>query len=40
MKFIVMILVSFSLVGCGTLGGAVSGAGQDLQKAGEWIQSK
>lgn len=40
MKFIAMILVSFSLVGCGTLGGAVSGAGQDLQKAGEWIQSK
>lgn len=34
------VLVSTMLVGCGTLGGAVSGAGQDLQKAGEWIQSK
>lgn len=35
-----MILLSLSLVGCGTLGGAVSGAGEDLQKAGEWIRSK
>lgn len=40
MKYIVMILVSMSLVGCGTLGGAVQGAGEDLQKAGEWIRSK
>ena len=28
------------LAGCGTVGGAVSGAGTDLQKAGEWIKSK
>lgn len=40
MKYIVMILVSISLVGCGTLGGAVQGAGEDLQKAGGWIRSK
>ena len=40
MKYIVMVLMSMSLVGCGTLGGAVSGAGQDLQKAGDWIRSK
>lgn len=40
MKYIVMVLVSMSLVGCGTLGGAVQGAGEDLQKAGEWIRSK
>ena len=40
MKYIVMVLVSLSLVGCGTFGGAISGAGQDLQKAGEWIKSK
>jgi predicted small secreted protein len=40
MKYIVMVLVSMSLVGCGTIGGAVSGAGQDLQKAGGWIQGK
>jgi predicted small secreted protein len=40
MKFILAILVSFSLVGCGTVGGAVSGAGQDLTKAGEWIRNR
>lgn len=40
MKYIAMVLISMSLVGCGTLGGAVSGAGQDLQKAGEWISTK
>lgn len=25
------------LPGCGTLGGALSGAGDDLKKAGEWV---
>lgn len=40
MKYFVMILLSLSLVGCGTLGGAVQGAGEDLQKAGEWIRTK
>ena len=34
------VLVSTILVGCGTIGGAVSGAGQDLTKAGDWIRSK
>jgi predicted small secreted protein len=33
-------LVAIALTGCGTVGGAVSGAGTDLQKAGEWIKSK
>jgi predicted small secreted protein len=28
------------LQGCGTIGGAVSGAGQDLTTVGEWIKSK
>jgi predicted small secreted protein len=32
--------VCMILAGCGTVGGAMSGAGQDLQKAGEWIKSK
>ena len=40
MKYFLAILVSLSLVGCGTVGGAVSGAGQDLSKAGDWIKSK
>jgi predicted small secreted protein len=26
--------------GCGTLGGMISGAGSDIQKAGEWIRKK
>lgn len=26
------------LTGCGTLGGAISGAGEDLQRAGQWIK--
>jgi predicted small secreted protein len=30
----------FALTGCGTVGGAVSGAGKDLSRAGEWISNK
>lgn len=40
MKHLVVVLACAWLAGCGTLGGAVSGAGQDLTKAGEWIRSK
>jgi len=40
MKIFVILMVVFGLSACGTLGGAVEGAGQDLQKAGEWIRSK
>ena len=29
-----------TLAGCGTVGGVVSGAGSDLQKAGDWIKSR
>jgi hypothetical protein len=29
-----------SLLGCGTVGGTVSGAGKDLYKLGEWITQK
>lgn len=34
------LFVTIVLTGCGTLGGAVSGAGSDLQRAGDWIRSK
>jgi predicted small secreted protein len=34
------ILICMTLTACGTLGGAVSGAGQDLSKAGEWIRNR
>jgi predicted small secreted protein len=40
MKYVLAILVSFALTGCGTVGGAISGAGEDLSKAGEWIRSR
>ena len=40
MKHLILILSVAALTGCGTIGGAVSGAGQDLTKAGEWIRNK
>lgn len=40
MKASLVILVAIVLTACGTIGGAVSGAGKDLGKAGEWIQNK
>jgi len=40
MKHLVVIAVLFVLTGCGTVGGAVSGAGDDLKKAGEWVKSR
>ena len=40
MKRVAVILISFVLTACGTVGGAVSGAGQDLGKAGDWIRTR
>ena len=40
MKLVLGAIIALSMTACGTLGGAVSGAGQDLSKAGEWIKSK
>jgi predicted small secreted protein len=40
MKIVGVILLSMALAACGTVGGAVSGAGKDLTRAGEWIQSR
>jgi predicted small secreted protein len=39
-KTLIVIVIASVLTACGTIGGAVSGAGQDLGKAGEWIKSK
>jgi len=39
MKHIVMILIALSVVGCGTVGGAMKGAGEDLNRAGEYIKN-
>lgn len=33
-------MLAVALTACGTVGGAVSGAGSDLNKAGEWIKSR
>lgn len=40
MKQVLIIAVLAVLTGCGTVGGAVSGAGTDLSRAGEWIRSR
>jgi Flp pilus assembly pilin Flp len=40
MKLLASLIVAVMLTGCGTLGGAVSGAGEDLTKIGEWIRDR
>jgi predicted small secreted protein len=40
MKTLFVILLAATLAGCGTIGGTISGAGKDLSRAGDWIQSK
>jgi predicted small secreted protein len=40
MKILFVIAMSVMLTACGTLGGAISGAGEDLTKIGEWIKDK
>jgi len=39
MKTFIALMLLLTLTGCGTLGGAISGAGRDLSRAGDWIQS-
>jgi predicted small secreted protein len=39
-KLLTVLVVAVTLAGCGTAGGLVSGAGTDLQRAGDWIKSK
>ena len=38
MRKIILTLILICLSGCGTIGGAMSGAGQDLGRAGEYIR--
>ena len=40
MKHLVCVVAILLLSGCGTVGGFVSGAGQDLSKAGDWIKNR
>jgi predicted small secreted protein len=39
LKKLVVVLALLGLAGCGTVGGAVSGAGSDLSKLGDWIKN-
>lgn len=39
MKYIMILLMSLSITACGTLGGAIQGAGEDLHKAGEYVRN-
>ena len=40
MKFGLIILTALALQACGTMGGAVSGAGDDLKTVGGWIKKQ
>lgn len=40
MKTVIAIAISVTLTACGTVGGAISGAGSDLTKAREWIRNR
>lgn len=39
-RLIAVFFLAAALQACGTIGGAVSGAGTDLNKAGEWIKNR
>jgi predicted small secreted protein len=39
-QYLLLSLLLITVTGCGTVGGAVSGAGQDLSKAGDWIRTR
>ena len=40
MRSVIIVVLVTMLSACGTLGGVVSGAGRDLQRAGGWIDYK
>ena len=40
MKLVFVAVATLMLSACGTLGGAVSGAGEDLSRAGQWIKNR
>tara|TARA_Y100000592_G_scaffold96601_1_gene165388 strand:+ start:1131 stop:1307 length:177 start_codon:yes stop_codon:yes gene_type:complete len=37
--FALIFVALFFITGCGTIGGAVDGAGDDLNRAGKWIEN-
>ena len=40
LQYLIASLLLITVSGCGTVGGTVSGAGQDLSRAGEWIRTR
>jgi predicted small secreted protein len=40
MKQFVIVVLACMLTACGTMGGMVGGAGDDLKKAGDWIKTR
>ena len=40
LQYLIVSMLLITVSGCGTMGGAVSGAGQDLGRAGEWIRTR
>lgn len=40
MRFLAIVVVALALQACGTVGGLVSGAGDDLKRAGDWVKSR
>ena len=40
LQYLLLSLLLITVSGCGTVGGTVSGAGQDLSRAGEWIRTR
>jgi predicted small secreted protein len=39
-KILAIFMLLLTCSACGTVGGAISGAGSDIQKAGEWLKKK
>ena len=39
MKTLISFLLVIALTGCGTVGGAMQGAGQDLHQAGQYVKN-
>ena len=40
MKILTALVLTMFVTGCGTVGGTLQGAGEDLKKAGEWVKSR
>ena len=39
-SMVLAVMITMVLTGCGTMGGAMQGAGEDLQRAGEWVRTR